>query len=169
MISAPDRCQAVELIDETRQSGGRLEPACRELNITPRTYQRWTSGGGEVNTDQRPEAVRPAPGNKLSLEERESVLRTCHEPQYASLPPGQIVPKLADRGVYIASESSYYRVLHAAKEQHHRGRSLKPSVSTPPKGYCATDPNQVWSWDITYLPTSIRGMFFYLYALITRS
>ena len=39
-------------------------------------------------------------------------------------------------------------------------------MSTPPKGYCATGPNQVWSWDITYLPTSVRGMFFYLYMII---
>ena len=76
------------------------------------------------------------------------------------------MPKLADQGVYIASESSFYRVLHEADEQHHRGRSRKPRVSTPPKGYCATGPNQVWSWDITYLPTSIRGMFFYLYMIV---
>lgn len=165
MISAPDRHHAVELIDEARENGARLEPACRELEITSRTYQRWTRAG-EVSTDSRPEAVRPPPGNKLSSEERERVLNACHDPQYASLPPGQIVPKLADQGVYIASESSFYRVLHAADEQHHRGRSQEPRVSTPPQGYCATGPNQVWSWDITYLPTSIRGMFFYLYMIV---
>ena len=150
MISAPDRRQAVELIDEARKSGARLEPACRELKVTARTYQRWTSGG-QVRADQRPEVPRPPPANKLSPEERESVLSACHDRQYASLPPGQIVPKLADQGVYIASESSFYRILHEADEQHHRGRSQRPRVSTPPKGYCATGPNQVWSWDISVL------------------
>jgi len=76
------------------------------------------------------------------------------------------VPKLTDQGVYIASESSFYRILREADEQHHRGRSRKPRASTPPKGYCATGPNQVWSWDITYLPTLVRGIFFYLYMIM---
>jgi putative transposase len=79
-----------------------------------------------------------------------------------SLPPGQIVPILADKGTYIASESSFYRVLHQADEQHHRGRSRKPQSFNPPQGYCATCVNQMWSWDLTWLPTPIRGMFFYL-------
>ena len=144
MISAPDRHHAVELIDEARSNGARLEPACRVLKITSRTYQRWTYAE-QVRSDQRPEAMRPTPANKLSSEERKSVSNVCHDSEYASLPPGQIVPKLADQGVYIASESSFYRILHEAEEQHHRGRSRKPRVSTPPKGYCATGPNQVWS------------------------
>jgi putative transposase len=95
-------------------------------------------------------------------------LSLCHDPAYASLPPGQIVPRLADQGIYIACEASFYRILHAAREQHHRGRSRRPGVSTPPKGYCATAPNQVWSWDITYLPTRVRGMFFYLYMIVVQ-
>lgn len=90
----------------------------------------------------------------------------CHLPEYASMPPCQIVPRLADQGTYIVSESSFYRVLHAAGEQHHRGRSQKPRRLNPPKGYCATGPNQVWSWDITWLPSPIRGMYFYLYMIM---
>ena len=165
MISAPDRRDAIELIEEARSNGARLAPACQELKITSRTYQRWTYGG-QLREDRRPEAVRPTPPNELSSEERQRVLNVCHDPEYASLSPGQIVPKLADQGVYIASESSFYRILHAADEQHHRGRSHKPRVSIAPKGYCATGANQVWSWDITYLPTLIRGMFFYLYMIV---
>ena len=165
MISVPDRRQAVELIDEARVGGARLEPACRVLGITVRTYQRWTAFG-TVQSDRRPESLRPAPRNKLSAEERARVLSLCHDPAYASLPPGQIVPRLADQGVYIACEASFYRILHAMQQQHHRGRSRRPGASTPPKGYCATAPNQVWSWDITYLPTRVRGMFFYLYMIV---
>ena len=67
---------------------------------------------------------------------------------------------------YIASESTFYRVLHEAKEQNHRGYSQKPGKSTPPKGYRSTGPNQVWTWDITYLHTLVRGMFFYLYMIV---
>ena len=133
MISAPDRRHAVELIDEARSNGARLEPSCRELKITPRTYQRWTFGG-ELSADCRPEAVRPPPCNKLSSGERESILNVCHAPEYASLPPGQIVPKLADQGVYLASESSFYRVLREADEQHHRGGGCQGTCRMEPCG-----------------------------------
>lgn len=165
MISAPDRRQTVALIDTARDSGARLAPACQLAGISVRTYQRWTADGA-VTADRRPLAPRPEPANKLSAEERQRMLEICHQPEYASLPPGQIVPRLADQGAYIASESSFYRVLHQANEQHHRGRSGPPRSLPPPQGFCATGPNQVWSWDITWLPAPIRGMFFFLYMIV---
>jgi len=165
MISEPDRRKTVELIETARKAGARLIPACQTLAITARTYQRWTREGN-LWRDRRPEAIRPAPANKLTAVERECILEMCHKKENASLPPSQIVPKLADQGLYIASESSFYRILHEANEQQHRGRSRKPRKSTPPKGFCATGPNQVWTWDITWLPTSIRGLYFYLYMIV---
>lgn len=165
MISEPDRRKTIELIETARECGARLIPACQVLEISARTYQRWTRAGG-ICKDQRPEAIRPTPANKLTPQERRRVLDVCHQKENASLPPSQIVPKLADQGHYIASESSFYRILHEAQEQHHRGRSQKPRKSTPPEGFCATGPNQVWTWDITWLPASIRGMFFYLYMIV---
>lgn len=165
MISEPDRRKTVELIKRARICGARLIPACEVLGISARSYQRWTREGG-ICRDRRPEAIRPPPANKLRPEERQHVLDVCHKKENASLPPSQIVPKLADQGQYIASESSFYRILHEVNEQHHRGRSRRPGKSVPPKGFCATGPNQVWTWDITWLPTSIRGMFFYLYMIV---
>lgn len=165
MISEPDRRQTIELIETARRDGARLIPACQVLKISARTYQRWTKTES-VAKDRRPDAIRPTPANKLTTEERQHVLDVCHQKENASLPPSQIVPKLADQGQYIASESSFYRILHEANEQHHRGRSQKPRKSMPPKGFCATGPNQVWTWDITWLPASIRGMFFYLYMIV---
>ncbi len=106
MISAPDRRKTVELINEARDTGARLEPACRVVGICSRTYQRWT-WEGEIKTDGRPTAKRPEPSNKLTKKEIDQVLSVCHDPKYGSLPPGQIVPRLADQGVYIASESSF--------------------------------------------------------------
>lgn len=164
MISTPDRHKTIELIDKARPDA-RLEAACRVIDITARTYQRWTRDD-DIRQDKRPAAERPAPANKLSCEERQRVLDICHEPEHASLPPGQIVPRLADQGIYIASESSFYRILHEADEQHHRGRAQKPRKNNQPKGFCATGADQVWTWDITYLPTLIRGMFFYLYMIV---
>lgn len=165
MISTPDRRKTIALINRARHGGARLVPACQTAGISARTYQRWAATG-TVKGDRRPVTKRPVPANKLTPMERQRVLEICHQPEYASLPPGQIVPRLADRGEYVASESSFYRILHEKDGQHHRGRSRKPQVHMPPQGYCATGVNQVWSWDITWLPAPIRGMFFYLYMIM---
>lgn len=164
MISAPDRRRACELIEEAQQAGARLEKACAELGLCARTYRRWKQDG-EIKEDGRPKADRPVPRNKLTSEERNQVLETCHRPEFASLPPSQIVPRLADAGHYIASESTFYRVLRAADEQHHRGRSKAPERRAP-ASHQATGPCQVWSWDITYLSGPVKGQFFYLYLIM---
>lgn len=165
MISAPDRQRAIELIDEARERGARLKPACGELGIDVCTYQRWTQDGG-IKADGRPEAVRPVPANQLSPEERAQVLAIGHEPAYASLPPGQIVPRLADQGQYVASESTFYRILREADEQHHRGRTRPPRPASEPPRHCAKAPNAVWTWDISWLPGPVKGVFFYLYLIM---
>ena len=82
------------------------------------------------------------------------------------MPPCQIVPALADEGEYIASESTFYRVLRAEKMQNHRGRSQEPGKYGKPTSYCADAPNQVWTWDITYLAGAVKGLFYYLYLII---
>jgi putative transposase len=165
MISPSDRQNAVELIQEARCQGARLQPACAELDIDTRTYQRWTQGE-TVKPDGRPEAVRPAPANKLSAEERAEVLALYHEASYARLPPGQMVPRLADEGQYIASESSFYRILREAEEQQHRGRARAPRPAAEPPRLCAQAPCQVWTWDISGLPGPVKGLFFYLYLIL---
>lgn len=163
MTSARDRQHAVALVDDARQAGARLQPACRELGIGTNTYRRWSRSG----EDARPEAPRPTPGNALSDTERAEILYQCHRPDHASLPPAQIVPQLLDNeGRYIASESSFYRVLRAAGEQHRRGRAAAPRNPGPPKRHQAQAPNALWSWDVTYLPTRVRGLFFYLYLIV---
>ena len=166
MISASDREQAVTLIDEARSAGARLERACAEIGITRRTYSRWCQGDG-VRCDGRPAAVRPEPANKLTDAERQEIVDTMHRPEFASLPPGQVVPALADQERrYIASESTIYRTLHARGEQHHRGRAQAPRDPGPPSTHVAHGPNEVWTGDISWLPTQVRGMFFYLYLLV---
>ena len=165
MISALDRQKAVELVEQARSAGARLTPACAELGIAVRTYQRWTEGG-EIRCDGRPQAKRPVPANRLSEAERDRILAVCHEPGYASLPPGQIVPRLADQGEYIGSESSFYRVLHSADEQHHRGRRRLPRPAAEPPRLLARAPNEVWSWDISWLPGPVKGLYYYLYLIV---
>ena len=164
MISHPDREQAVKLIDEAVAAGARQRRACEEMGISPRTYQRWTEAHG-VKADGRPTAERPEPAHKLSQEEREQILEVAHSTEFQSLPPSQIVPTLADRGEYIASESSFYRVLREADQQHHRGRAKAPERKSATT-HCATGPNQLWCWDITWLPGPARGSWHYLYLML---
>jgi len=164
MISVLDRSHAVTLIDEAVVAGARKFKACEEIGITIRTCQRWTEGDG-VKADGRPTAKRPTPVHKLTDAERAEILAIANSEDYKSLPPSQIVPALADEGRYIASESSFYRVLRDADQQYPRGRSEAPK-RTGPTTHVATAPNQVWCWDITWLPGPAKGIFFYLYLIL---
>lgn len=152
----------LELVGEAQAAGARLAPACRALGIAPRTIQRWRAQGGGEDKRHGPKTDPP---NKLSAAERKQVLDTANCTEFRNLSPKQIVPKLADRGTYIASESTFYRVLREQKQLTHRGRA-KPATSRPPAEKRATGPGQVWSWDITYLRSSVSGMFFFLYLFV---
>lgn len=153
------------MIREAERSGCRLAQACDELGLSLRTFQRWVQEGDEVVADARTTTERPAPANKLSEPERQQILEVANSVEFASLPPSQIVPTLADRGQYVASESSFYRVLRSASQQHHRGRARKPSARVV-TSHCATGPNQVWSWDITWMPAEIKGQYYYWYMML---
>jgi len=165
MTDTSDRREIIGLVEHAMASGATQAKACEALCLNARTYQRWTRHGG-VESDRRPVATRPAPSNKLSEAERQQIIETCNRPEYASLPPSQIVPMLADQGQYIGSESSFYRVLRDAEQLHHRGKSQPPRKVEKPKAHQAAGPNQVWSWDITYLASSVLGMFFRLYLVM---
>ncbi len=119
MTASDDRSTIVTLIDEATAAGARFCSACQTAGIDRRTYRRWLNARtGEVIADKRPEAVHPTPANALKPHERQAILDCCQLPQFADMPPSQIVPSLADEGVYLASESSFYRALHSAKQQH---------------------------------------------------
>ena len=164
MISASDRENAIMLINAAVASGARLSKACKELEITGRTYFRWKKLKRKTGSyeDRRISCAHPAPANKISSGEHQQILNAVNDPKYADMPPCEIVPALADNGTYIASESTFYRVLHEERMQNHRGRSDEPH-HRPMATHMATGPNQVWMWDITYLNGPVRGQFYYLY------
>jgi len=119
-------------IDEAGIAGARVSRACEVLEISPRTLQRWREDG-EVKADGRKQAgARREPANKLCEHERRQILDIANTPEFAHLPPSQIVPALADQGLYIASESSFYRVLREADQLAHRGKA-KPSTRQRPR------------------------------------
>lgn len=147
------------LVDEAVAAGARRERACDVLGLTERSMQRWRCA--DVGDDGRM-GPRTRPANALTSAERAKVLEVVNSPGYRNLPPKQVVPRLADEGRYVASESTIYRILRAEGQAAHRGRS-KPRTVRQVEEHVATAANQVWSWDITYLLSSVRGRFFYLY------
>ena len=152
----------MDLIDKAIASGARLKKSAEIIGLSARTIIRWRKQDG--GQDQRRGPLNP-PANKLSQKERQQILDVANSAPYRDLPPKQIVPKLADQGIYLASESTFYRVLKEHKMLTHRQAS-KPAVMNHPNEHVATGPCQVWSWDITYLHTSVKGLFFYLYMIV---
>lgn len=153
---------ARELIHEAVCAGARLWKACEVLEITVRTYQRWGKSSPEGDARHGPHSK---PANSLSTEERVEVIAIATSERFRELAPSQIVPILAEEGVYVASESSFYRVLRLEKLLTHRTRS-RPAAHHRPTEYVAKGPNEVWSWDITYLRGPVRGEFLYLYLVV---
>jgi putative transposase len=166
MIGLEDRQSIAQDIDTAFKAGARLYKACEVAGIDVRTLQRWQASGGLVAGDLRPAAVRPIPAHALSADERAQVLNVANEPRFADVPPARIVPILADEGMYVASESTFSRVLRAAGQDAHRGRARTPRKTRPPTTHVATGPRQVWCWDMTYLPAQVAGRWFYLYLIL---
>ena len=152
----------LELLDEAVAAGARLGKACKIVGVSVRCVERWRLDEG--GDDKRAGPVT-SPSHKLSAAERQAVLDVANSPEFRDTSPRQIVPTLADRDEYIASESTFYRVLHEEGQMQHRERA-RPRTSTKPKEHVARAPNQVWCWDITYLRSSVRGVFFYLYLIV---
>jgi transposase InsO family protein len=166
MIGLEDRQSLARGIDVAHSTGARLHLACEIAGIDLRTLQRWKAHDGLVAGDGRPQAVRPVPSHALSAAERAELLRVANEPRFAAVPPARIVPMLADEGVYLASESSFSRVLRAQGQSAHRGRAKAPRAVRAPTTHIATAPCAVWCWDMTYLPASVIGLWFHLYLIL---
>jgi len=151
----------LDSIAEARALGARLGPCCKLIGIDVRTVQRWLKHGPDGGEDGR-RGPSTAPANTLTEAEQEQILEVVNSPDFRDLPVSQIVPILADMGIYVASESSIYRLLKRQKMAAHRGRKRPPKRRRPDE-HKATGPCQVWAWDITFLRTPVRGQFYYLY------
>lgn len=162
LTDAVTRAKAIELVKEAVVNGARKHKACEVIDISVRTLVRWEAAYGLE--DKRRSRVF-SPNNKLTEAERAAILSVINSMEYAHLPPCQIVPRLADKGQYLASESTLYRLLRAEKLLAHRGHSHAKRYHKPAE-LVATNSNQIWSWDITFLPTQVMGIFYYLYMVI---
>jgi putative transposase len=101
----------------------------------------------------------------LSADERERVLEVLDSPEFADKSPGQAHAVLLDRGVYLCSEATMYRLLRERGQAgERRAQATHPAKKKPE--LMADGPNQVWSWDITKLKGPARGIWFQLYVII---
>ena len=167
MTSDPQRQILLPLIAQAVQSGARLHLACAQIGLSQRTVQRWQRACASAG-DRRVSGLRAkvSPPNKLNAAERDAVMQVLNSGQFKDLPPSQIVPRLADAGLYLASESTMYRLLHAHAQMAHRRLERAPHKVSKPRALVATQPDQIYCWDITYLPAPVRGMHFYLYLFV---
>ena len=160
MTALAERCQVIALVAEAITAGARQDRTCAAISLSERTLQRWQRD--QLRGDQRPIRVQ-TPKNRLSPLERVRLLTIANSAEFGHLPPSQMVPQLADRGQYLASESTFYRVLRAESQLKHRSTERPSQRRGKPRALTANAPDQLFSWDITYLPTRVRGLYFYLY------
>ena len=162
MTRLEDRQTLIDQIAEARANGARQSPACILARVDPRTIQRWRKNDGLTRGDQRPDAIRPAPPHALTEEERKRIVKVANEPRFAETPPARVVPVLADEGIYIASESSFHRVSQGRPDEPPGPRQATSAFPPTNHGHIATQPGAVWCWDVTFLPATVQGRWFYL-------
>lgn len=163
MTSPAARADIVSMIAQAVASGARQSSACKIVGLSLRTVQRWKVASSA--DDGRTTRVQQ-PSNAMTAAERKEILAIAVSTEFGQLPPSQIVPRLADQGIYVASESTFYRVMRDANLVRHRDAARPAQARSKPRAICATAPNQLYSWDITYLPSGVKGIYFYLYMFI---
>ena len=158
-MSVQDRRSCMDLVKQAKASGAGRAACCQVLEVSLRTLERWEKEPDKGDQRRGPDTVC---AHALSAQEKQAIVEVCNSRVYRDLSPWQIVAQLADSGRYLGSESSFYRVLKRNDLLSHRQKS-KPRVHRRPKDLLARNPNEVWSWDITYLNSPIRGVYYYLY------
>jgi len=154
-----DRRSCIEMVKQAKVSGAGRKVSCQVLEVSLRTLERWEKDPDKGDQRRGPERVC---AHALSAAEKQSIVTVSNSNAYRDLSPWQIVARLADQGRYLGSQSSFYRVLKQNDLLAHRQQS-KPHVHHRPRDLTARNPNEVWSWDITYLNSAIRGAYYYLY------
>lgn len=154
------RANILAAVDEAIQSGAKISACAELIGLSTRTLQRWKVSLFDARKGSQREIK-----HKLSPQEKAEILKTVNSLEFVDKSPREIVPILADRNIYLASEASFYRVMREFSLLTHRRRSKKPERRNVPRLH-ATKPDQIWSWDITYLKGPRTGTFFYLYMII---
>jgi len=146
------------IMQKARNAEIRQMTICNGIGIGIRTLQNWRKGG---LPDRRKGALKVV-HNKLSETEERKIQEKACSFKYKDKTPGEIVAELADAGEYIGSASSFYRVFKRSnlvilnRRQRRRSKALLVEIK-------ARKSDEQWSWDTSYLKTTVRGKYYYLY------
>ena len=136
-----------------------VAPACRALGVSRATFYRRKRPAPE---HQQP---RPTPARALCESERERVVEVLTLPRFVDRSPGEVFATLLDEGKYLCSERTMYRILALDQPVRERRNQLQHPQYAKPE-LVATEPNQIWSWDITKLLGPKKWTYYYLYLLL---
>lgn len=135
--------------------------ACRALDLPRASFYRARA----PRADSDVPSPRPKPARALSDTERQTVLAHLHSERFVDQAPHQVHARLLDEGIYLCSPRTMYRLLEEHGEvRERRDQRQHPAYQKPE--LLATQPNQVWSWDITKLRGPVKWTYFYLYVIL---
>jgi putative transposase len=124
-------------------------------------YRRHRQSPAPARPEPIPHRQRHQP-RALSTSEQRAILDVLHSDRFADLAPAEVWAILLDEGVYLGSESTFYRLLRQAGEVRERRRQATHPAKVKPE-LVADAPNEVWSWDITKLRGPAKWTHYYLY------
>lgn len=135
--------------------------ACAGMGVPRATYYRAIQPPEPLHTVRRPRISPLA----LSETEREAVLDVLHAPGYVDISPHTVYAMLLDEGIYLASVSTFYRVLRETSgTRPRRDERVHPAYARPE--LLAVGPREVWSWDITKIKGPAKSAHFHLYVIL---
>lgn len=132
--------------------------ACDAIHLDPRRLRRWR----KVQCDGRKGGCRSVT-QRMTEAEKSSIVFEFSQPGMNDLPIKVAYATLMDKGIYIASPSTFVRVL---RERNIRKARVSNATNIKRPELVATAPGQVWCWDITWLEAPVKGTYFYLYMII---
>lgn len=135
-----------------------VQAACAVLGVARSSLYRFRKPHPE--TDLPPISPRAFTGA-----EKEKVLQELNSERFQDCAPREDCATLIDEGVYLCSWRSMYRILEENEQVRERRNQLHHPNYTKPE-LLATDPNQLWSWDITKLLGPAKWTYFYLYTIL---
>ena len=169
-MQAEVKREILSMVHRAKEKGVKLTRSCEILQLPLQRYCAWSrrdrgeklDGVSNSLLDGKP---GPAPGEAphgLLGEEKEQISALLRDETYADLPPHQLAVVASEKGVVQASTSSFYR--QARKERLARRKQVRTPVKQSKPQVKPEGPNQVWSWDLTYIP--FFGLFLYFTAII---
>jgi transposase InsO family protein len=153
----------VSLIQEAAKDTG-VGPACKAIEWSRASFYRLTKPRTSAPLPGAPR-TRKAPPRSLTPEQQEQIVAELNSDRFLDCAARQVWATLLDEGVYLCSWRTMYRLLHQYHEVRERRKLRRHCTYSRPE-LAASGPNQVWTWDITYLKGPVRGLFFYLYVVI---